>query len=185
MPKYTDVMVDLETTGVTPDESAIIQIAAVRFNVITGEVDGDDMFDRALMIPPKRFWDEGTRDWWYKMPDILMSIMNRMEDPVVVTRDFFNWARPKDDDRTLLRFWSKPTHFDFMFLQSYSRQFQLNFPFDFRQAQDQNSFVRGLFFPNPPPELSLNFEGSAHNALFDVLHQIQTVQEYVKKATGT
>lgn len=53
--KYPDVMVDLETTGTSPDETAIIQISAVRFNLLTAEVD-PNVFDMCLTMPPGRYW---------------------------------------------------------------------------------------------------------------------------------
>ena len=77
---FPDIMVDLETTGTSPDETAIIQIAAVRFNLQTGEVD-PNVFDMCLSIPPRRYWDEGTRAWWSKMPDVLMDIWQRQRPP--------------------------------------------------------------------------------------------------------
>lgn len=178
--RFTDVMVDLETTGVSPDENAVIQIAAVKFNPITRDVDASSMFDRCLLIPTKRFWDEGTRSWWLQRKATLEEIMGRMEDPATVTRDFMNWAQPKDGEEKL-RFWSKPSHFDYMFLQSYAKQFSLNFPFDFRETQDQRSFLRGLYWPQPIPDPGIVMDGTAHNALFDVLHQIQVVMWHLEK----
>jgi hypothetical protein len=182
--KYTDVMVDIETTGVNPDENGMIQLAAVRFNLVTEDVDGDDMFNRALAIPPKRFWDEGTREWWGKRSDTYRSILVRMEPVERVLRDFTTWSA-KDQDGEKLRFWSKPSHFDFMFIQSYYKQFPVaSFPFDFREAQDMRSFLRGLYFPDELPESTVKLEGVAHDAIFDVLHQIQVLQDYVKKCVS-
>lgn len=178
-PVFTDVMVDLETTGLSPDENAIIQIAAVRFNPLTAEVDGSDMFDECLMIPPKRFWDESTRDWWFKRPDTLHGIMNRMAIPGEVMQRFSTWATGPGGIK--LRFWSKPSHFDFMFLQSYAKQFNVLFPFDFREAQDMRSFLRGYYYPKPVPDLDIKLEGVAHNAIFDVLHQIQVVLKHLEQ----
>lgn len=179
-PRFTDVMVDLETTGVSPDENAIIQIAAVRFNVKTLDVDGDDMFNRCLLMPTKRFWDESTRDWWLQRRETLQSIMERQENPMNVMRDFCSWAVPKDGSYKY-RFWSKPSHFDYMFLQSYAKQFQMGFPFDFREAQDMRSFIRGLYFPGDVIDPGIAMEGVAHDALFDTLHQIQVVLAHAGK----
>ena len=180
--RFTDVMVDLETTGVSPDENAIIQIAAVRFNPLTQDVDGDDMFNRCLLMPTKRFWDEGTREWWGKRDQTYQSIMARMEPAERVMKDFVHWAEPKDDaNGRKLRFWSKPSHFDYMFLQSYAKQFSTNFPFDFRDAQDMRSFLRGLYWPGEVPDPGVNLEGTAHDALFDTLHQIAVVLKHIER----
>ncbi len=46
-----DYMIDVETTGTNPEENALIQIACVRFNRHTKEID-PKFFDRALQVPP-------------------------------------------------------------------------------------------------------------------------------------
>ena len=169
--KYTDCMVDLETTGTLPDRAGIIQIAAIKFNLETREVD-TEFFDRCLWLPKWRSWDEGTRTWWgQQRPDILRGIMVRQEDPHVVMREFVEWV----GERNQLRFWSKPTHFDFMFLSSYCNDLGVTNPFDFREATDLRSYMRGLYAPEPLQELSVPFIGDAHNALYDTLHQIQVL----------
>ncbi|WP_164034138.1 3'-5' exoribonuclease domain-containing protein, partial [Serratia marcescens] len=73
-----DYMIDVETTGTIPEENAIIQIAAVRFNRHTKEID-HRFFDRALTVPEGRYWSESTRDWWMGQPDVLRGILSRAE----------------------------------------------------------------------------------------------------------
>jgi len=46
--KYTDLMLDLETVGTTPG-CAIIQIAAVPFNIETGEI-SDNVFNMSINL---------------------------------------------------------------------------------------------------------------------------------------
>ena len=165
---YTDVMVDLETTGLSKDHSAIIQIAAVRFNLETHDVD-HNFFDKCLMIPPGRTWDENTRHWWIKdKSDILMSIYERMADPAAVITEFFDWSGGVVGP---YRFWAKPISFDFPFLESYFTQFGLPMPYSHRVGRDLRSFIAGC---NPTfNENTVPFEGTAHNALYDTLHQIR------------
>lgn len=167
---FPDVMVDLETTGTQPENTHIIQIAAVRFNLAEGTID-PKFFNRCLAPSPNRFWDEGTRDWWMKMPDVLASIYARMESPAKVMRDFAAWGEVGG------AFWSKPTSFDFPFLQSYCREFEVKMPFHYRYAMDQNTFIRARHFPHQPPkyEQEIPFVGDAHDALHDVFHQIKVV----------
>jgi hypothetical protein len=168
-----DVMVDIETTGTDPSHAAIIQIAAVRFDLETKQIDTESMFDRCLWIAPMRSWDESTRDFWSKQkPEILAGIYDRMEDPGTVMRAFHAWVLEKPQ-LAPLRFWSKPSHFDFVFIASYFKQYDLMNPFDFRQANDLNSWLRGRghtdvkAFWNEVPEC-----GDKHNALNDCIYQI-------------
>lgn len=173
--EYPDYMIDIETTGTKPENSAIIQIAAVRFNLAEGTVDATDMFDRCLAVAPYRFWDEDTRQFWQgKNLKVYRQICSRMEDPKEVLDAFRTWAT-KVPSQTPIRFWGKPTSFDYSFLQSYFRQFGLHFPFHYRFARDMNSFLAGMVGEAEHRELDVDFAGDAHNALHDVLHQIKVL----------
>lgn len=169
---YTDVMIDIETTGLNPDRNAMIQLAGVKFNLATGEV-SQDFFFQSMEIPPHRFWDEGTRQWWYETTgkrDVLINqIYPRMRDPREVMTEFCQWAMADGQ----LAFWSKPTHFDWPFIQSYCKDYNMSMPFHYRMANDMNTFIRARYFPEERPVLDIPFQGSEHNALFDCLHQIQ------------
>jgi DNA polymerase III alpha subunit (gram-positive type) len=175
--QYPDVMVDLETTGLAPDETAILQIGAVRFNLQTQEVDATDMFNQSLMIPPKRFWDESTRSWWMQRKSTLQEVMANMRDTKTVLEEFARWS--DCGNGASLHFWAKPLSFDYPFVQSYFRQFEIPMPFDFRKGENLNSFLRGLYFPNPIATLEIPFQGTAHNALMDSLHQIQMLFTHI------
>lgn len=167
-----DVMCDLETTGVSPDENAIIQIAAVRFNYETLEI--GPAFCASLHIPYGRFWDEDTREWWMGHADVYSDIVKDARDPKQVWTEFANWCRQMEGGAPQ-RLWAKPMHFEFPFLQSYGRMFNDPLPFHYRNAVDLNSFTRGLL-KNPaaqPLDKNVPFVGNAHNAIDDVLHQIK------------
>ena len=168
--QYTDVMLDLETTGLDKQFNSIIQISAVKFNARTGEI-SHDFFNRSLLPAPNRYWEEGCRDWWSQRSNVLQGIMNRMEEPLPVLVALRDWA---GTDTTM---WAKPTHFDHAFLDTYYKQYGLQIPFNFRKANDLNSFIRGRYFPETPPnwEQELEFTGDLHNALHDVLHQLKVL----------
>lgn len=172
--QFYDIMVDVETTGTDPSHAAIIQLAAVRFNLEERTVDSTNMFDRALTIPPGRFWDESTREWWGRQKrDVLMGIYSRMQDPATVMSEFADWVGYTPDQP--IRFWAKPTSFDFTFVASYFNQFGIPNPFHFRWATDVNSFIRGLAGDSSVETFRVDFQGDAHNALIDVLNQISAV----------
>lgn len=170
---FTDVMVDIETTDTDPARGYIIQIAAVKFNRETREV-SHDFFDRCLnpLDQPNRRWQEDTRNWWAKMPEVYAGIQRRMEPTKDVLEAFRDWV-----GGTNLTFWGKPTHFDFAFLQSFFKDYGMQIPFHFRTANDLNSFARGRYWPNPAPQWDklLEFQGDAHNALHDCLHQLKAL----------
>jgi len=182
MTLFRDCMVDIETTGLSPDRSAMIQIAAVRFDLQTRDVD-TNFFYRALAIPPWRFWDEGTWDWWNKdKADVLRGIIARMEDPKQVISEFSEWVAPGGAPGP--RFWSKPSHFDFQFIGSYCRDFDVLMPFNFRKAIDMRSFMQGMAYPEAGDDPQIPFSGTAHDALHDALHQIKMLFHFVDQKEG-
>lgn len=171
---WTDVMVDLETTGTQPDLHGIVQIAAVKFNLVMREV-CPIVFDWAVELPYGRSWEEGTRDWWLRdegRRNHYGELAKRMKPAEEVLDHLVNWLGGHP-----MVFWSKPTHFDFMFMQSYFKQFGRKMPFHYRTANDLNSFLRGLSHPNKPAFNEYNVEvpgnGMAHDAAHDNLVQIQ------------
>lgn len=176
---YTDVMVDIETTGTTSfDHTNIIQIAAVKFNYDTEEVD-PNFFNMSLAFAPGRYWDESTREWWGKQkPHILQEIRHRAIPADQVIRSFYDWLLvdyPNTDDG--LRWWSKPSHFDYSFISSYFNQYNLTNPCHFRFVRDMNSFMAGLKGSpeHPKMEETVDFTGDEHNALHDALYQLKVL----------
>ena len=177
MDGFTEVMVDIETTGTLPDRHNILQIAAVKFDLEPEfKISMDDMFDRTLLEVPHRSWSEDTRNWWDGQPsDLLLGLQSRAQDPGEVMKEFQFWAY-KDGIRP--RFWSKPLSFDFPFIQSYFVDFRLSNPFKFWESVDARSWVAGRYSAMGRPPLSekdLTFEGVKHNALHDVLHQVRWI----------
>lgn len=178
MTVFTDVMVDIESTGNQNYERyGIIQIAAVKFNYKTEQVDAD-VFDRCLRLHPGREWDVGTRQWWAKQGNVLAQIEARAEDPHTVIHDFYqwllkDWPSERQEGR---QFWAKPTSFDHPFLVSYFKMFGYDMPCLFRYCRDLNSFMAGLKGDPAHPDFEgqePQFQGDQHNALHDTLHQIR------------
>lgn len=169
---FTDIMIDVETTGLVADDNAMIQLVGVKFNLETQEV-SPDVFDKALTTPPNRYWDDSTRQFWQKMPKIYTELMARAEPASKVMEGFVDWV-VKDQPEGGYRFWAKPTTFDWSFVESYCRQHGLHMPFHYRTARDLNSYLAGL--RGNPEHVDLDdevpFEGERHNALWDAFHQI-------------
>ena len=172
MVTMTDAMVDIETTGTNPGENMIIQIAAVKFNVLTGEV-SDDIFDRCLQPVADRAWDGSTLNWWNQKGDLLRSLMARAEPVVDVLRDFQIWAGSEGQQ---LRFWSKPLSFDWPFIASYFADADIAMPFHYRTARDVNTHISCLVGGGVEHRhMAIPFVGVEHNAVYDCVHQIKQI----------
>lgn len=170
--EFPDVMVDIETTGTDQQFNYMIQIAMVRFNLAKRTIYMGEFFDRCLLPAPNRYWQESRRtNFWAKRQEVFKSIQARMEDPATVLKAAAEFAGEGS------RFWGKPTHFDHSFLDSYFKQYDMQIPFHYREATDMNSFIRGRYFPEFPPnwEKDLPFQGEAHNGLHDCFHQIKVL----------
>jgi len=171
MTDYTDIMVDIETVGTSPDRSGIVQIAAVKFNLAERTV-CPQFFNMSLSIPPHRFYDEDTRQWWLRQkPGQLQDIMSKQQPWREVMMSFLEFSRQKKS----LCFWAKPTTFDYMFIQSYFNDAELPNPFHYNNVSDMKSYLKGLHHPHPTPDLKIPTVGDAHNALNDVFWQLKTL----------
>lgn len=180
---YGDVMVDLETTGTTPGRHGILQIAAVRFDLLRGWIDGE-VFQAQLTLPSHLHWDEATRRWWLH-PDrvgTLKEITSSQEDWITVMKNFQAWVGKGDPT-----FWAKPLSFDFPFLSAYFKDAGIHNPFHYRKASDVNSWIRARYWPRSPEHNEYTIGdsgGTIHNALDDAFHQIKlllTVAEHTRK----
>lgn len=172
MTTFNHVMVDIETTGTNPNHNAMIQLSGVRFNLEERAIDMQ-MFDQCLAIPANRFWSEDTRDWWATQDEsIIDKIWANMRDPATVLHEFNTWVQ-RDLDYDGITLWAKPIHFEYPFLESYFNDYGIAKPFHYAECKDLRSvcFARGL--PNLDRELP--FEGPAHDAIYDVLHQINVL----------
>ena len=168
---YLDVMVDIETTGTQPDLSAILQIAAVKFDPSAKKVDSN-FFYKNLVMAEGRFWDEDTRHWWASQdPRVYEDVTKNPEQPVDVMTAFADWSGYNNG---ALRFWAKPTTFDFMFVSSYFKKYGITNPYSYRNAIDLNSFMQGRVNQMGRFDLpDIEFSGDAHNGIYDCLHQIK------------
>lgn len=176
---WTDVMVDVETTGTDPARTNMMQLAALKFNYDTGDI--GPVFNRCLAPAPFRGWDEGARDFWNK-PDlrpIYHSIIGRMEDPRQVMEDFHYWAQ--ENSSRDIRFWAKPITFDWNFVADYCRQFDLPMPFQYRMARDLNTYISARAGGVEPTAMLdwITAPGNEHDALHDCV--VQTKRLFAAK----
>jgi len=175
----TDVMIDLETTGLDPLKNAIAQIGAVKFNARTGKVGESFCINVDVDAMEGREWMPSTRKWWESQDKAIRDgVFENPYSPTIALNAFANWCFPLNS----LRFWCKGLHFDYPFVESYFRELGIPTPFHYRQAEDMGSFIDGLYFPLPRQEVNYKDVGGAHNALSDAINQLAELKAHIAQA---
>lgn len=181
--QWPDIMVDVETTGTSPDRNGIIQLGAVKFNLEDKTVN-HDFFKQSVYIMPHRSWDQGTIEWWNKTnAELLREILRDGIPAKDAFSSFIDWVKK---DTFSAKFWSKPSHFDYMFVDSHLKDCNLVSPFKYWDAKDSGSHLHGLHWPNKVPDLrhKLSDTGVAHDALNDCLSQIENLFNHHEEKTN-
>lgn len=174
--EWTDVMVDLETSGLNPQLNGIIQLSAIKFNLkekLVGPV-----FNRFPMLLPQRLWSEDTRYFWrVQNAEVYAKIVAAQEPAEQVFRAFFDWiAADPQPPKTGIQMWAKPTHFDFPMLTSNMAQVGLPNPLHFRYTRDLNTYMAALNGNGDHTEWEEDVpfpqNGLPHDAFYDNVWQI-------------
>ena len=177
-----DIMIDLETTSTDTKEAGILQLSAVTFDLGTGEI--GETFNRNLTLPSSKRWSNSTAKWWSQKDRLIIlknQILVNQEDFRTVMQDLASFIRINGAEH----FWSKPSHFDFNILDHYWREVGITNPLKYWKARDLRSFLLGLCFPEPIPNLVLRDSTLAHNALEDTLFQTrELIRVYQENKNG-
>lgn len=169
-----DLSIDLETLGTAPG-ATILSIGAARFNRDTGEV--AEPFYCVINIEKECALsvDPATLKWW-----LLQSESARL---TIAGKDL--GARYRSLDAALFelttlvqsgveRVWGNGATFDISFLENAYRQKSMLIPWHYRAPRDMRTIVdaaEGLGFD---PK-ALPFEGTAHRADHDAVHQAKVI----------
>ena len=173
-----NLMVDIETTGLDPNENAIIQLAAVPFdlNILAR---GTQAFKMAMTIPSDRKWNENTKQWWEETnPNVLGEISKDAIHFIEVLNKFKEYVDKFEDEE--IRFWSNHP-FDWNFLNSYFSSYGVKRPFKYYAFRDLDTYIVALVgesnIKTYKPEADVRFE---HDALYDCILQVDWLFESIR-----
>lgn len=182
--RYTDVMLDLETTGRTPG-CAIIQIAAVPFNINTGEI-STNVFKMAINLDHQLKSGKGftycpnTYKWWMKEnPKLFKELSQSKLKYNQVGSEFQSWFKKleKSDD---IRVWGNSNRFDLGIIDGWYRK-SIGWKFEpFWNTWNERD-VRTIASLDPDIKKNTKFVGTKHNAIDDCKHQIKYCRAIVSK----
>lgn len=179
--KYTDLMLDLETIGINPGVG-LIQIAAVPFNVNTGEI-SKNIFSMAInmqhQIDNGFNFDVSTLKWWKRTNNDLFEKLSKDKKTYnIVGKEFQSYFKTLDNYKNI-RVWGNSARFDIGLLQGWYRR---AIGYDFQPFWNtwREMDVRSISALKPDIKSNMEFIGEKHNALDDCRHQIRYTSKIIQ-----
>ena len=175
-----DVMVDLETLG-TKSNSTIFQIAAVGFDITTGEIGSE--FNKVADLSKNETYDmqvEGsTLKWWLSTPEKVTVLSNLMAQGIgssdELLANFRKWLQGLGAIGDVY-LWGNGINFDNRLLLE---QMGDAYPINFRRERDVRTIAdlacERLETTEKQLRTQLYDNSPAHNALNDVRNQVKLV----------
>lgn len=181
MTKRIDVMVDIETLG-TGSESTIFQIAAIAFNIETGEQIAK--FNQIADIEKESllYIDGSTLKWWLKTNKELLAelLHSGTVSPTELLENFHKWLSFISEDTKNIYLWGNGILFDNKMIQEQLEFIGLEYPIFYKNDRDVRTIVdlaaKKLGITEQELKEKYNDESlTAHDAYDDVTYQINLV----------
>lgn len=172
-----NLMVDIETMGKKPG-CAIIGIAAVEFNIETGETDRAfcKSIDLKSCVKSGLTIDPDTVMWWLNQSaEAITSLISR--EPGHVSTVLYEFAQFIGENKYYM--WANSPSFDLNILEAaFDKTFIIK-PWHFLQERDVRTII------SLKPEIKANhvFNGIQHDPLDDCYNQIKYLCETYKEIT--
>ena len=180
MTEMRDVMVDLETTGTSPD-AAILSIGAVAFDRASGAL-GPAFYqtiDLASAVQASGIIEPGTFMWWLKQSEAARNAIESGKHINVVLIEFSEWLHLECAPKENVRIWGNGADFDPVVLaRSYERS-HLPRPWNFWNSR----CFRTLRDEHPTVEFER--AGTHHHALDDAISQARHLLKISQLASRT
>ena len=179
--KYTDLMIDIETAGRRPG-CAIIQIAAVPFNINTGEV-SKNTFKTSINLEGqfknKFGYCPNTLGWWKKENKALFTKLSTSDVSYVEAGKAFQTYFNSLKDHKKIRTWGNSARFDMGIIEGwYIRAIGYKFQAFWNTWKERD--VRTLHNLDTSIRKGVKFVGTKHDAIDDCKHQIKYCRKIVK-----
>tara|TARA_R110000822_G_scaffold302649_2_gene426987 strand:+ start:36069 stop:36629 length:561 start_codon:yes stop_codon:yes gene_type:complete len=179
--KYTDVMIDIETAGRNPG-CAIIQIAAVPFNMNTGVV-SKNTFTMSINLEHqfknKFSYCPNTLRWWKKENYTLFKQLSESKNLYAhVGSEFQKYFKSLKNHKEI-RVWGNSNRFDLGIINGWYRR-AIGFEFQPFWNTWLERDVRTLSSLKPSIKANMKFKGTKHDAIDDCKHQIRYCHKTIK-----
>lgn len=168
---FSDMMIDIETMGEGSD-AAIVSIAAVEFNIETGECGRELSLKVSLQsgVSKGMVMDPSTVLWWMRQSDEARAKITDNDGLDLVTAlNTLSHFIEDSSRRAPINVWANSPRFDLGILQTAYKKIGCKIPWDFRRERD----LRTLESFAPQIRAHTLFEGTPHDPLDDCKHQIK------------
>jgi hypothetical protein len=168
---FDHVMIDLETMGTRPD-AAIVSIAAVEFDITTGEfgrkfyekVELQSCLDLGMTV------DGATIMWWLNQDEAARrELRNGQRNLNWVLFKLTHFLAACQEGQV----WGNGISFDLAILSNAYRAVGQQRPWSHRVERD----MRTMVMLNPDVKATTAFRGIKHHPVADCLHQIEVLSE--------
>ncbi len=168
--KYENIMLDLETLGTRAD-SVILSIGAVKFNLLSGEMD-DKAFYASVSIDSNhevgpRHISESTVMWWLKQSAEAQAVFHGAKTTLnSALEEFVNWIDHPD-----YRIWSNGADFDIPMMVHALDTFGYEVPWKFYMTGCHRTEKSSPNAPRAQTQPKI-----AHHAMYDAIAQAEHLQ---------
>lgn len=188
--KFVNFMVDIETTGTSPDLNMVVEVCIVPFHLIQGAlIVSDPEYHIKFKLNDQqghRNWDDQTIIWWEKQSkEVADSVFSHFLDESINNKNVLIQMAIMISSMAAneAKFWSKPNSFDFMFMQSIFKQYAVIFPFKYHKAKCMAGFCTGVAYVNHKTDDHKIYEPlerhGAHDSMNDCYYQLEWLQNAV------
>lgn len=164
-----DIMIDIETPG-KKYGCGVLSIGAAYFDR-QGNI-GDKFYAcMGLNGFSVGSTDPETLEWWSRQAlQAKIDLISGEESPIIVAGNLQKFIKPGS------RVWGNGSVFDITILEGWFEMLGREVPWSFRNVRDVRTVVDLLDIPKE----DMAFEGTAHNALDDAIHQIKYLTKAMK-----
>lgn len=178
MNKFKHLMIDLETMGNKPD-SAIVAIAAVPFDMVSGVTDDALFYEVIDLRSSEKYGGSINADtvlWWLGQSENAQGeITNskKLIDLPVALSQLYSFVSEFCEER--VRVWGNGSNFDNVILRTAYENCAITPFWKHWNDRDVRTIVELGRNAGIDPKNDFPFVGEAHNALDDALHQVNYV----------
>lgn len=170
-----NLMIDVETMSKQPD-AAIVSIGAVFFEPLTGELGA--RFYRTInldsAVAAGGRTDEETIQWWAEQSPAAREAIVRDAHPInAVLGEFADFVRSNSPVKPFV--WGNGASFDNVIVRGAFERIGEECPWPFWNDRDVRTIVHIGREAGFDPKRDMPFEGEAHNAIDDTVHQAKYV----------